>query len=30
MAWGGFDPIVSRSAADGRPRQSIPLGTSQQ
>jgi hypothetical protein len=26
-AQGGFDPIASRSAADGRPRQSIPFGT---
>src|SRR5262249_3134714 len=26
-AQGGLDPIASRSAADGRPRQSIPFGT---
>jgi hypothetical protein len=25
-AQGGLDPIASRSAADGRPRQSIPFG----
>jgi hypothetical protein len=29
MAQGGLDPIASRSAADGRPRQSIPYGTPQ-
>jgi len=29
-AEGGLDPIASRSAADGRPRQSIPFGTSRQ
>jgi hypothetical protein len=26
-AQGGYDPIASRSAAEGHPRQSIPFGT---
>jgi hypothetical protein len=29
MTQDGFDPIASRSAADGRSRQSIPFGTHQ-
>jgi hypothetical protein len=29
-AQGGFDPIASRSAVDGRLRQSIPFGTDPQ